>query len=258
MPTRSPTALLREAIRRGSLAQMRQALAQGADLEAPNRKRGQTVLHLAVGAGRLAMVQSLIAAGSNVNAQDDEGASPLFLSAGQPGDDTAIMEALIAAGADVFLADVEDGSPLVEATSNGCPRKVAVLMQAGAAVHDPQNRQSALFTMAFNDDANPMELEILRLLVASCTELNAATDTGWTALMAAAQMNGSASIRALIEAGADIHAKDDRGRTARSIALEYGSSGALAVIDAHLDRIALRSVVDTTLPVARPTTRRHM
>jgi len=231
MAIRSPSAMLRDAVRRGSVAQMRHALAQGADLEAADRKRGRTPLHLAVFEGRLAMVQALIAAGSDVNALDAYAFSPLLLSSGLHDDATAIMNALIDAGADVHYWAGDDGTPLVGAARAGYPHQVAALIRAGAEVNDLRPTMSALASVVFSDDFTDGHLDALRVLISFGADVNATDEQGWTSLMWTAHFDEGDAAQVLIDAGADLQMSDASGRTARSVALEHGSAQVLAVID---------------------------
>jgi ankyrin repeat protein len=223
--------MLRDAVRRGSVAQMRHALAQGADLEATDRKRGRTPLHLAIFEGRLAMVQALIAAGSDVNALDAYAFSPLLLSSGLHDDATAILDALISAGADVHYWAGDDGTALTGAARAGYPRQVAALIQAGAQVNDPRPTVSALASVVFSDDFTDGHLDALRILIAFGADVNATDEQGWTPLMWAARFDEGDAAQVLLDAGADLQMSDASGLTARAVALEHGGDQVLAVID---------------------------
>ena len=64
--------------------------------------------------------------------------------------------------------------------------------------------------------------EIMRMLMAHGADVNAASPTGWTALMLAALGGHMESIDMLLEAGADVNARTAAGTTAISVALDRG------------------------------------
>ena len=63
---------------------------------------GSTALHTAINFDHLPIAEALIAAGSDVNAQDVDGESPLFLSASRAG-----ARLLLQAGADPTLRNID-------------------------------------------------------------------------------------------------------------------------------------------------------
>ena len=73
-------------------------IAAGANVNAQGYNR-KTPLHVAIEKENLAIIQALIAAGANVNAQNHTGKTPLHLAIAK--DNLAITQALITAGADL-------------------------------------------------------------------------------------------------------------------------------------------------------------
>jgi hypothetical protein len=71
----------------------------------------------------------------------------------------------------------------------------------------------------------------VKLFLAKGADPNAAYAHGLTALMWAAGYGKVETMRALIDAGARIDAKDDRGKTAGDIARENGHAAAAGVLD---------------------------
>jgi len=90
-----------------------------------------TSLYAAAQEGHLIVVTKLIAAGADVDAATNDGATPLFIAA--ENDHNDVVTKLIASGADVNMARTTDGStPLYMAASKCNVAIVANLLQHGA------------------------------------------------------------------------------------------------------------------------------
>ena len=89
-------------------------------------------LHGAAANDNLAAIESLIAAGAEVNARDEGGLTPLHRAA-WPNDNPAIIGALVAAGAEVNARGGDGLTPLhVAATATASPAIIEALLDAGA------------------------------------------------------------------------------------------------------------------------------
>jgi len=133
---------------------------------------GTTALHRAVSVGDFAKAESLIRAGSDVNAVSRYGVTPLSLAAA--GGNARLLDMLFKSGADARKADV--------------------------ALHDGRT----LLMLA----ARTGNLDAVRLLLSNGENANAVeTRTGTTALMWAALENRAETVRALVKAGADVNAR---------------------------------------------------
>jgi ankyrin repeat protein len=97
--------------------------------------RQMTTLHRAVWAGDSAAALQHIREGSDVNAKDNGGYTPLHWAAdmgANAGDRVPIAKALIAAGADVNAKDVDGYTPLATARFAEAEAIVEVLVANGA------------------------------------------------------------------------------------------------------------------------------
>lgn len=82
----------------------------------------------------------------------------------------------------------------------------------------------------------------VRLHISRGDDLEGRDEAGLTPLLIAAARNRAPICRMLLEAGANPHASDSRGRNALSIALAHASAEAAAVINEHLARTLEPSV----------------
>ena len=117
---------------RGTVQEVHQALAEGADVNAQNGD-GYTALMVAVYRNADPKVAAaLIAAGAAVNARDAEGTTPLIAAAMRNPNPEVVM-ALMAAGAQKDAVDGKGWSALMwAASSNPNPEVVSVLLASGA------------------------------------------------------------------------------------------------------------------------------
>lgn len=156
-------------------------------------------LHQAVAHGNVAEGKSLIARGTDLNAKDATGKTPLFHG------NTDIVQLLIAHGADMNVQDRWGFTPLHAALRGPsvAVETTKLLIRRGAHVqtrsHDDETPLHAAATLG--------DLEIVRLLVAEGAEVSAATRTGDTPLLRAAQEGHLAIAEFLIAKGADVDAK---------------------------------------------------
>ena len=104
-------------------------------------------IHMAAEDGNIEVVKQHIAAGTDVNAKEEDG-TPLHYAAYQGYKE--IVELLIAAGADVNAKD-EDGTPLHYAAWNGHKEVVELLIAEGADVNAKTNDGKTPLDWAIDD-----------------------------------------------------------------------------------------------------------
>ena len=185
-------------------------------------------------------VEACLAAGANVNAQNNRGNTPLYYrgdtplhyaaSAGNP----EVVRALIAAGANVNAQNNRDYTPLHHAASVvnpkvvGYPEVVRVLIAAGANVNAQNDRDHTPLHHAAAV-GNP---EVVRALIAAGANVNAQDHTGTTPLHNAAAVGNPEVVRALIAAGADVNARRHHdGETPLLHVTNYGFRYPSGVLD---------------------------
>lgn len=233
---------------------------------------GITALHLAGSAGNCAVVKMLLAAGTDPNARDKRGMTPLLFALQDPREDMEppeilprkpnlrIVDILHKFGADVNAANMKGTRPIHVALYKS-PALAQQLLTMGA---DPTVTDNEGFTTLMSA-AGARNLRLIRYLLDVGININAETDSGYTALKAAIAVpwpgkfdhenvsivrfllkcgasvhvpaNGEQPLhravhcrfckitQLMLAAGADIEAVNDRGLTAIEVLLSHRDSG---------------------------------
>lgn len=216
-------------------------------------------LHAAVRAGNLDEVERLVAEGAPVDARDDLGSTPLLDAAwaGKP----EIADFLIRHGADVNARHREAGStPLEYAVLTGRPAMVGLLLKSGARTAGSYREGQSVLHIAAARGAAP----IIELLLEAKADVQALDSNGNTPLDSAvlhgqtravetllryhanakyvhpidgrgalheACMRGFPDlVQPLLDAGADLAARDRFGQTPLDIALDYKNASTVATL----------------------------
>lgn len=172
----SPAASARErelisAAERGNAAAVRDALAQGARIDARD-ERGRTALMAATHARRADLVRALLAAGADVDIRDDRLDNP-FLYAGAEGL-LDILQLTIDAGADPRLTNRFGGTALIPAAERGHVDVVRELLTRTSVAVDHVNNLgwTALLEAIILSDGGPRHQQIVQLLVDHHADVN--------------------------------------------------------------------------------------
>lgn len=215
---------------------------------------GMTCLHFAAGSGNLATVEYFLQAGIPIDAQNDVGWTPAF-SVASAGHDQLIRW-LAQRGADVVSPSHEGMSPVHMAAHSANTARLLIEEFGGNPTAPNGSSRTPLHLAALSgnddlalwlyaqwpeaasacDDVGDTLLHaaaygrcsaLLRTLIADGLEVNARNDVQATPLMAA---QGRDAARALIEAGADVHAVDDLGSAALHSAYAHRRFGVMRVL----------------------------
>ncbi|GAC81689.1 hypothetical protein SAMN04488550_3688 [Gordonia malaquae] len=190
------TARLHVAASSGDVAEVRRAIADGADLESRGAE-GRTPLVVATKNQDAASALALLDAGADPNAKDDLQDSA-FLYAGAEGFDT-ILHGTLRHGADVTSLNRYGGTALIPAAEHAHTSTISILINAGVP-------------------------------------LDVVNKSGWTALLEAVVLgDGDAAhvdaVRQLLDAGADPSIGDFDGVTPRQHAVDRGQTAVVAEFD---------------------------
>lgn len=216
--TESTTPLI-QAVKTGDLSTTRLLLASGADVDAIDVVGGgRTALHWAVKENRKELIPMLLDAKATIDANDRVGKTPLSLAC--EGKDLEIVRMLIERGANVNSRDQIGGSPVLWAAGLGTPEMVTLLVSKGADVNviDVNGLSPLLWAAGIGGS------ETVAVLIKAGAKIDVADRiTGDTALMRAARSGRPESLKALLEAKAQIEARNQVGMTPFMLAAASGS-----------------------------------
>ena len=224
-----------DAVKAGDLQRVERLLAEGTDVDA-QQGDGATALHWAAHGDRHELAARLLRAGASVDAADDHGVTPLALACLNAS--VPMVELLLAAGADPSLARSTGVTPLMTAARVGNIEVVRRLLEAGAdpAAAETRRGQTALmWAIAENHTASA------EVLLETGGGATTRSTNGFTPLLFAAQQGNVEIARLLLAAGADVHesAPDGIGGDTNASALfkkDTDASAVLVAIDSgHAD-----------------------
>jgi ankyrin repeat protein len=190
---------------------------------------GWTALMTAACYGTADMVDFLIAAGSNVNAADNNcGGQTVLMWAARSGRESRHkIRALLKAGADPKGATASGWNALMSAAGEGELEALECLLQSGMSITTRDNNgETVLMAGARSGKAN-----IIAALLKAGADVKAKDKEGFTALMRAADgYESEGAVEALLKAGANPNARAQDGRTALQIAEKSNHSGSVQVV----------------------------
>jgi ankyrin repeat protein len=200
-------------------------LDHGASLDARDRLGARPLSH-AARSGHPEMVDLLLARGAPINARNLAGATALYFAA--EGGHTSVAQRLIERGADVKLAGRSGISPVAAAAYAGNDAIVEALLARGADERAPDETGKLPIVYA----AAKARLDIVKRLLAPSIDINARYPNDLTLLMWASgpdektlEARAIEVVSYLLDVGAHIDDRDNRGRTALMIAAEGGHAG---------------------------------
>jgi ankyrin repeat protein len=211
---------LSHAARSGHIEMLDLLLARGAPIDARDLN-GATALYQAAERGQGAVVQRLIERGADVHLTGRSGVSPVAAAAYAGRD--SIVGMLLAHGADARAPDDTGKPPVIYAAASGRLDIVKQLMAAGNIDLNARyaNDLSLLMWASGPDEKIPeaQAIEVVSYLLDNGAHIDDRDDRGRTALMTAAEGGHTAIADLLLARGADPSLKDKAGKRAADLTI---------------------------------------
>jgi uncharacterized protein len=200
-------------------------LAPSADAQtAPTRQELAVYagLHEAAAKGDAAEIERLIKDGEKPNIQDSKSRTPLHVAAFMK--QHAAARALLRLGANPNALEIERYDIVTIAAVANDIEMLKLALEGGASARNITSRYDGTALIAA---AHLGHVEAVKILIAAKAPLNHVNNIGLTALMESIVLgsggaNHTATLKALVEAGADVNIADRQGNTPLQIARRRG------------------------------------
>jgi ankyrin repeat protein len=187
-------------------------------------------LFAAAHAGDAASIERQVAAGAAVDARDAHDRTPLHVAAfaGRAG----AMRALVRAGANPNALERDRYDIVtIAAVANDVPT-LALGLELGASAKNVTSRYDGTALIAA---AHLGHVEVVRLLIRAGAPLDHVNNLGWTALIESIVLGDggtrhTATLQALVDAGANVNLADRNGSTPLSLARQRGYGDMAAIL----------------------------
>jgi len=188
-------------------------------------------LHDAAARGDIAEIEQLLAEGEKPNIQDANSRTPLHVAAFRR--QHAAARALIRLGADPNALDAQRYDVITIAAVNNDLEMLKIALAGGGSARTITSPYDGTALIAAAHRGN---VEIVRALIAAKAPLNHVNNLGWTALLEAVVLgnggaNHTATVEALVKAGADIFLPDRHGMTPLAHARTRGYSQIARILE---------------------------
>jgi uncharacterized protein len=208
---------LSKAARSGHLEMVDLLLQRGAPVDARDLA-GATALYVAAERGQAIVVQRLLDNGADTDLRGRSGTSPLAAAAfaGR----NQVVKMLLAHGADARAADDTGKPPIVYAAASGSLDIVRQLLTKDIDVNARYANDLTLLMWASGPDQSVAEaqaVEVVSYLVDAGAHIDDRDDRGRTALMTAAEGNHGEIVQLLLKHGADPSLRDKAGKHAADL-----------------------------------------
>src|SRR5512134_3092093 len=183
---------------------------------------GYTGLLAAAARGDVAQIRALTARGEHSDPRDAHGRTPLHVATHRRDQDA--MRALVAAGADPNALDHDRYDIVTIAAVAGDLPTLQVALALGASARNVTSRYDGTALIAA---AHLGHAEVVRTLIRAGAPLDHVNNLGWTALIESIVLGDggkrhTATLKALVDAGANVNLADRGGTTPLALARGRG------------------------------------
>ena len=206
---------------------------------------GMTPLLAAITYGKVDIARSLLAKGANVNGANHNGDTPLMIAAEGTAylpNNMPLVELLLAAKPNIEAQDTQGRTALHRATEEGKLDVARMLLDRGAPIDKRANDGATplFYSVQFG------KVPVLELLIERHAQVELADASGNTPLMIASEgnaylPNNAPMVEALLGAGAHVDSVDAQGRSALYRASTEGKVDAMRLLLDHQANVNLRA-----------------
>ncbi len=179
----------------------------------PEEQRIYAGLHEAAAKGDAAEIEKLVKEGERINIQDSRSRTPLHVAVYLKRHDAA--RALLRLGANPNALEIDRYDIVTIAAVANDVEMLKIALDGGASARNITSRYDGTALIAA---AHLGHAEVVKLLIAAKAPLNHVNNLGWTALMESIVLgtggkNHTDTLKALVDAGADVNIADRQGTT---------------------------------------------
>ena len=190
-----------------------------------------TGLHMAAHKGDVAKIQRLVASGAALNATDAHGRTPLHVATFARQRDA--VRALAKAGADLNKLESDRYDAVTIASVADDEETLKVLLQLGASAKQVTSRYDGTALIAA---AHLGHDGVVRQLIAAGAPLDHVNNLHWTAVIESIVLGDGgtrhqATLKALVDAGANLQLTDRSGQTPLALAKARGFTAMVALLE---------------------------
>jgi len=171
-------------------------------------------LHVAADSANIPEIKKLLALCNNPNEADFYYRTPLHYAASKGNIEALLL--LLKAGAMVDVQDFNEMYPVSLAIYGNHVEAVKFLVKSGAKINRPAFKKLTALHMSLEEEINP---QIPLHLIQAGANVNAKDEDGNTTLHYAVKINNIEIVKAIIKAGADVEAEDNMRNTPLIIAV---------------------------------------
>lgn len=211
---------------RGENEQVKNYISQNININAKG-SNGDTALHLAIKPGCFETTKTIVDAKADVNAKNERGETPLMTAAAFG--NTEAVKLLISSGANLeakssygrnaaFLAILNPNGNYFWRENPDSDKKIQtleLLKEAGLDLTQKEDAYGQTLLIDFINNRRVMDEKLFNALLGFGVDINGKNNSGETALITAVKLlsyeERNAVVRFLIEHGADVNHKDERG-----------------------------------------------
>jgi hypothetical protein len=199
------------------------------------KREYEHLISAAVDRGDIDEVRNLIAQGEDVNAEETDNTTPIFVAV--ESGNLEMVQLLLNFGAKADVRNEEKETPLMKLNEESSRELVELLLQKDAKVNVTARDGSTPLILA----AASAKPEVLLALVDAGAEINARNEEGQTALMNAAYDDDLEKVRILLFAGADVNLKNKDDESAwdqtdddevENLLVSFGAVVEITIVDA--------------------------